>query len=127
MGNGLYKTSSQSDFDLLVSFARTCQALEALEPAENRFVRSFTLDKSVIYMLPGIAIGHSRAGRRESGQVETISGVAPRRPGEILGHVNSNGDSVQDLLLHITHWLGYGYSVKAKAQLVTRPSAGRMA
>ena len=73
MGHVLYKTSSQSDFNLLVSFARTCQALEAAEPAENSFVRSFTLDKSVIYMLPGIAIGHNPAERRESGQVETNS------------------------------------------------------
>lgn len=156
--HALYKTASQSDFNLLAGFAGTCQVLKALKaalPAQKNFVNDFTLDESAVDMLPpGIAIERNPAERREIKQAETdglswrlyqelcsssLVSVAHESDSsalfewtrgtsrvEILGHGDFNGDGFQDLLLHVSQWPGYGHSVKAKAHLVTRLSAGRL-
>jgi hypothetical protein len=80
--HALYKTASQSDFNLLADFAGTCQALKALKaalPAQKSFVNDFTLDESAVDMLPpGIAIGRNPAERREIKQAE-IDGLSWRQ------------------------------------------------
>ena len=129
------------------------RALKLARPARQSFIAELRLDEAAADALPAmldIAVNPAerdeieQAGakrwswrqlrasrgavlisvRREHDSAALFEWTRGKSLVEFLARGDFNGDGIEDLLLHISQWPGYGHGAKVKALLVTRYRRG---
>ena len=129
------------------------KALKLARPARQSFIAELRLDETAADALPamldiavnpaerdeieqagakGLSWRQSRASqgavlisvRRKHDSAALFEWTRGKSLVEFLARGDFNGDGIEDLLLHISQWPGYGHGAKVKALLVTRYRRG---